>query len=362
MIKKLFLQLLFFLVLLTPSAFSASLKDIECGTATIASSASSTTATVSITDTSKAFLVYSYHGDDGPQRGLVGGTITNGTTLTFSRGGSPTFSIPIKYCVVEFNSGVSVQRGSTLIDADPKNVTITSVNTSKSFLILNGQASAGTTLFSGNTFILGRLSSSTNLELDPNSQDASWTSYWEVVEWDTASVQRINITLTTSATSNTGTISSVNTTQSFLQYSIRPAGNPVAGEYGIRCELTNSTTVTCDRGTGTNTFVAGVDVVTIPEITVQRGNVQFSTTDTTKDVTITSVDTSRAFPLSGHLSLGKSSYTTDESIGPLQASAELTSATNLQLVRTETGSATLDIAWQVVEFTASTTSGGQILN
>ena len=122
-------------------AYAAQLNSVQSGTTTIADGSLSTTVTITSVTTSKAFVVFSARLGSttvAPQNGQVSGQITNATTLTFMRFGT-VGQIDIKWYVAEFSSGVTVQREAQAITVATTNIPITSVDTTKSF-VLNEEA------------------------------------------------------------------------------------------------------------------------------------------------------------------------------------------------------------------------------
>ena len=180
------------------------------GTVQMGGTASSVTATVSpaITDLTKAFLITTYKagigtgagggtgaaistmGADG-QEGLVcvRGTITNTTTLTFTRaaaGANATNdAVDIAWYVVEFTDPSSlVQKGSTTLAAAAASATatLTSIDPTRSFVVLT--TSGGNTAVNnlGDSLIRGEITNATTLTLSRIATVTAATADWFVVE------------------------------------------------------------------------------------------------------------------------------------------------------------------------------------
>ena len=78
-------------VISSASLFAAELYRKQSGTATIAANSTSVTVTISNVAMDQSFLIFSAACDNAnPGEYHIGGTITNSTTLTFSRFGNPT--------------------------------------------------------------------------------------------------------------------------------------------------------------------------------------------------------------------------------------------------------------------------------
>jgi len=236
---------------LASSAQPAVLKSVQTGTATIASTSASTTATLSpAVDTTKAFLVFGVSENNAnPQYGQISGQITNSTTVTFQRDAA-TGAVTVKWYVAEFTSGVTVQRGtsSALNGISSLDIPITSVNTTKSFPLINYRI-AGVT-FGGNDFVKAKLTSSTNLNLALGANGVA-TAFveWQVVQYDYSSVQSGDVTFLYNETSKTATITSVDTTKSWLISSHNCPDGTAANiaQKLVRGRLSDATTLTFDR-------------------------------------------------------------------------------------------------------------------
>ena len=78
---------------------------------------------------------------------------------------------------------------------------------------------------------------------------------------------------------------------------------------------------------------------------IWNGSQAFTSSETQKDVTITTVDTSMSFAVGGSLlKEGKSAYSTNDNPGVSWMTHELTSATNLRITRALTGSAIVTVS------------------
>lgn len=337
---------------------AATLKSVQSGTTTIPVNSNSQTVTITSVDTTKAFLVFSVTTDEAkPNISEVRGQITNATTLTFNRSViNNTPVAKIAWYVAEFTSGVSVQRGSVAMDVTTKNVTITGVTTSRSFPIISYESKSGN--YDATVFIKAKITSSTNLEISNQQADANATVEWQVVDFTGASVQTGDIAFANGDSSKTATLSpSITTSNSWLIYTY----NSVTGtkddnsQKFTRGLITNSTTLTFDRAnTGQSMNLTWYLVEFTDGTTVQQGSQNFTSSDTQKNVTITSVSTTKSLAAGGYFMRGgKTPYTATGNPGVVYFTLELTSSTNLQITRAITGSATADIGWYVVTFNST---------
>ncbi|MCK4820968.1 tail fiber domain-containing protein, partial [bacterium] len=236
----------------------------------------------------------------------------------------------------------------------PKNVTLSAVDTTKSIPILSWR-SAGA-VYDYSDFVKAKITSSTNLELTVVYIYTPLAVEWQVVEFtDGASVQTGDVTFGTVDSSKTANPSSVDTSKSWLMFTYQTdrGTDSNIGQKLVRGVITNSTTLTFDRDSTEQAIVLTWYLIEFTDDTsVQGASENFGTGDTQKDVTITSIDSSDSITAAGgyfHHG-GKSNFTTDDSPKTGRVTLELTSDTNLRLIRGATGSATADIGWFVITF------------
>ena len=111
------------------------LDDIQSGRTTIANGAATTSVTITAVDPTKSFLVFSVRGDAARAGDiLVSGRLANATTLEFDRF-DVNGTMTIEWSVVEFVSGVTVQRGTSTMTTTTVDVPISAVDLGRSFPI-----------------------------------------------------------------------------------------------------------------------------------------------------------------------------------------------------------------------------------
>lgn len=149
-------------------------------------------------------------------------------------------------------------------------------------------------------------------------------------------IQRVNITIGTGATSNTATITSVNTSNSKIVWGgFSVSGDVTPNKCSPRIELTNGTTVTAYRNTSDATHTVIVSATIIEYISgvisaVQRGTAALTSTNTSGTTAVTSSSTS----LSELLCLGQTTdYSTNNNFDSVAARFQQNSATQIQLDR-----------------------------
>jgi hypothetical protein len=151
------------------------LKAVQSGTATLPAATLSTSVTLATAvDPARSFLVFGVaEAENEPQAGQVVGRLSSATTVNFVRNNAAGAAVTIKWYVAEFVTGVSVQRGTTVLPNDtPVSVTIASVDTSRAFPIVT--TLSGGTSFDRNDFIRGKVTGATTLQLshgDTGSRD-----------------------------------------------------------------------------------------------------------------------------------------------------------------------------------------------
>lgn len=163
------------------------------------------------------------------------------------------------------------------------------------------------------------------------------------------SVQHFTITIAASGTSNTATVSAVDTSKSFIIWGgSRSSANNADNTLG-RVELTNSTTLTATRTSGSS----GVDLVisgTLIESShlvssVQRGTISLSGSSAT--ATISSVDTSRTAVTCLGAASGRAAAWTQNSAHPIMS---LTNATTVTAAYNSSASGTTVVSYEAIEF------------
>lgn len=170
------------------------------------------------------------------------------------------------------------------------------------------------------------------------------------------SIQTVAITIGTGATSNTATISSVNTSFAAVIFGgVNSSDTGAVANISLaRVELTNATTVTATRNTSSGSFTVTV-YATIIEFdssmisSVQAGTISFTTAQTTNTATISSVTTSRAVVLFLGAINSSGSLTPTSTIHALT----LTNATTVTADRGTASAVTMTMGYMVVEFQAA---------
>lgn len=341
------------------SFFVQSVQEVE-----ITFSAGSTTGTGTITsvDTTRSIVLLngwrSATNTDLTQL-LCHLQLTNATTVTATRNTGTNASI-VRATVIQFKASAvsSVQQGTiSLGTTTSATATITSVDTARSVAVFLG-ALENHTAASDRAFCAITLTDATTVTA--NRQDAftnTATVGYVVIEFASgvvSSVEKVSITIAAGATSNTATITSVDTARSVLFF----GGNtlPDAQNAEISCTrvaLTNSTTVTANRNTlhATTTCTIKCTVVQFAAgriASIQRGTSTISASSGSTDTTINKVTTSRAWANYLGFTTTSTSIFDENDVFP---TLSLLSSTSLRIQRGNTsGSPTITVSYEIVEF------------
>jgi hypothetical protein len=329
---------------------ATTVKNVQSGSVTMNPSLSNVALTA--VDMGRTFVLCNNRTDDGDdpdQR--VTCELTSATNLQIRSEDSDSDNI-VQWHVVEFTSGVAVQRGVENISSGTgtRTVTISAVNQAKSFVLISERIDEGNTNRDERWTFSARLSNPTTLELRRNETGRAVTVAWQVIQMQDATVQSGLTTINNNSTTATATIGAVDVTRTFLVFSRRAENsiNGREGRYQVRGELTNATTLTFTRaGDSDDVDIAWFAVTLNDGTTVQRGTTTLANNNDTANVALASaIVPNRSFPIisvSGGLD-NNSGHLDDTSI-----TADLTSTTNLRLERdsnADSGNAT--VAWFVV--------------
>lgn len=247
----------------------------------------------------------------------------------------------------------SIQRGTITIAAGATTgtATISSVTTSRAFLIICGYTTDNTSENGAEVMPRITLTNATTITATRNTSDAVFGIVVRYVIIDPTSTlvesaQYGTITIT-SGTTNTATITSVDTARSAVFYlgnTTNSTTNTFSRSTGVT--LTNATTVTanCESSSTTTTSFVVVQFASGIISSVQKVSDAYTTSNTTDTKTITSVTTSRTMIAYG----GQTCTSNRLDIGAY--TLELTSSTNINLIRGSTNASSRTAYYTVVEF------------
>ncbi len=208
----------------------------------------------------QSFLIFNTrHNSNRPVGSMVRGRIATPGTLEFVRvtnEGTPV-PITIRWYVVEFSSGVRVQRGSINQTATVMNVPLATpvASLAQAFVTWSKTPGIGDGIWGQDDPILGDLTATNNLQFRVDNANGNHVIWWQVIEFTNPAdilVQRG----TTSLTGGGGGGSSVNvtlptpvdTTKTFVLVGYRTGGTGSdVGRRMLRARLLNPTTINIDR-------------------------------------------------------------------------------------------------------------------
>jgi hypothetical protein len=338
-------------------------KSKQSGVVTLTAASTSVNVAITSVDTAKSFLKYTWSGagDRDSKHLLIYGYMNTATQLVFGKeeaGGTPQ-DVTIQWQVMEYTSGVTVQRGAatTWTANTDKDVTITAVDTTKSFLILNVTGSWNYGV-DGSSLITAALTSTTNLRLRQYRTNAlsSMICYWQVVQYDDCTVAFYEKTAT--GTSDTISITSVNTAKSML---IVTYGTEDDFSYSEDMHwityFSNATTIQLTRKTddAVNNYFKMYVVTFTDSTVVTRGTIAFGTGDTSKTAAISVSDTSKTFINGTGSTYGTNALTTGSTgaIPSILISVALTNSTTITGARYQTDTLAVTFYFEIIEYISS---------
>jgi hypothetical protein len=341
------------------TSFIDSIEEIEI---TLAGGSTTGTATITSVDTSRTVILFngwrSNINSDLTQL-LCYLQLTNSTTVTATRNTGTNAAI-VRATVVQFKSTAvsSVQYGTISMGTSTSaTATITSVNTARSIAFYLGNMANNTatsdrdlcdvTLTNATTVTASRGDAFTNTA----------TVGFVVVEFQAAyvdSVQQVSITIAAGSTSNTASISSIDTSRSVLVFK----GNTMTDAQNAntalaRVSLTNATTVTATRNTSSASFPTSVKATVIQFASgvihsIQRGTITIATSSASQVDSITAIDTAKTAIFYGGVTSTSTSIFDENSVFP---TISLSSTTTITATRGNADAASsLTVAYQVVRF------------
>jgi hypothetical protein len=224
--------------------------------------------------------------------------------------------------VVEFLSGVSVQRGSVqppgALNPADTDVPLAAVNLSKSFPLISYRTNGST--YDGGDFVRAKLTSTTNLRLLINDADTNAWVEWQVVEYIDASVQTGDVFFNSGDGSLTATLSpSLVPGKSWLIYTYQETGGGTPSDIGEKLVgglVTDATTLTFDRNnTGASLDLTWYLVEFTDGTIVRHASEGFSSADTQRNVALSPpIAASESIAVGGYFGRGGRSPTMSTTI------------------------------------------------
>lgn len=326
---------------------------------TIATGATSNTATITSVDTTKAWIWYcgqNWSAGTGSNTHVSRCDLTGATTVTAQRNSSSgTDTATVRGYVFETTASLiaSVQPGTISVTATNATGTATVSATTKGVVFHLGVTSNSSTSVLGN-FENALDLSGTTVTATRGSTTGTMTVGFVVVDFQSAIIQNIqqqSKTLTSNSTSDTDTISAVTTANTLLIWNGIFSNSSIEANSYYNTVLTNTTTVTLNR-TGTSTTSRTIKYTALEFITgvlnVKREGTTAIASAASADSAITSVDVTKALLCYCGFS------TTASTASEVLATAKLLDATTVRAQKGVAGSTTSTPAWMVPEFTTGT--------
>ncbi|MBE7439779.1 MAG: hypothetical protein HS115_15080 [Spirochaetales bacterium] len=342
------------LVRITDNDISPITGNVQSGTQAMGGSASVDVAITAVNLSRSFALCYFMTGSSNPQT-VPTCQLTSTTNLQI-RTGAALSATTVSWYVVQFASGAAVQRNSlNMASGDStSNVTITSVDTTKAFVIVYARMNDSSVGNDERRTVKARLTSSTNLEISRRESGSAIDIEWQVVELDGASVKAGQATIGSGASSVIAPVAPVNAGSSFLIFNLAAdsATNGVEEEYQVRGQINDSTSITFARESSVarTVEISYFLVEMLNGTSIQRGSVAaVSSTATQFDSAIpVPVTVNRTVPFVSVSATGSGSSDLDS--GSFMAT--LTSSTNIRLTRASSENRTAHMEWYTMEFTA----------
>lgn len=345
----------------TLPCFDARLGLVQKGQHTSATNGT-TSIPIGTVDPAKSFLVFSASSNSNePDESIVMGELASSTSIEFTRtsNGAPPADIVVEWSVVEYDCGVSVQRGiTTSTGAATVDTAINSIDPTSSFALLSSSSTAGASDFGGDQMRTVELVDDTTLRMTSSTSiPAGVDLAWQVVTFDAgdASTQQMPAALANGVGTTMVTLSStVDVRSSAVFASARWAGSGVdIGDRAVRVRLVDGDTVEVTRSIADGQIDVVIQVVEFTDgTTVRHGVIDLPAAQTTATVPIPPVQPSRSTVLStvqtpSSSSGGSTAASTDDVIGEASARMRLADPRAVELTRGASSDAA-SFAWQVI--------------
>ncbi len=338
---------------------------------TIASGQTNGTDTISSVDTSKTAIFFSYQMFGGRRQTDITNSVddthirvdlTDATTVTAVRNTGAAFAITVICTVVEYKSDAvdSIQQGTITMTTTNVSATdtISSVTTARSAVVYNGQSSINSTISFGQSALDLSLTNATTVTATRDVATSTTTIVnYVVIEFATGivdSIQEFTVIIAEDLdTTNTATISSVDTSRSFIfpgGIKTTNAGSVELDDSVCYAELTNATTVTATRNAtnAINPTISGtvVEFAAGKINSIQRGVATIEGANASDDVTVSAIVVANSVVNA----LSSTSTSTSNIDSEEQTfTIEIINATTIRATRNVTGRDVI-FSWELVEY------------
>lgn len=335
-------------------AAPAVLKRMQTGTITLTNVLTGR-GTIAAVDPTKSFVVATGAVNTAnPRTSLYTAQLTDGTTVTATRSLSNATAFNIRYYVLEFSSGVSVQRGLGTLVTTNNNITLSSVGTLANAFVIMTYRNNANGAFSTDDFTRSDLTSTTNLAVQSRGTSATGVFEYQVVTHLNAAVQRGTVEFGTTTASVTAPVSGIDPSRAWLYHNCDSDAGVTAriGQKAVLGIPTDSSTLTFSRDVTGQAMTCNWQVIEFNDNTrVQHGTLVLAQGTGSGTVTLGApAIVNSTLPIGGwNNSCGRSNFQSTDNVGPLFGNFVLTSPTSLVITRPNTGSLAV-IPWRTISF------------
>ncbi|MFT6438052.1 MAG: hypothetical protein ACJAVI_006138, partial [Candidatus Azotimanducaceae bacterium] len=360
------------IIVFVPLTQAAVVNSVQSGT-TSSTGNGTLTVNVASVDTSKSFLIFqTRHASNRPVGSTIRGELASSTQLEFTHVSNENATIEIQWYLIEYTSGVSVQRGSTTQSSTNVSVNLgtTLGSTSDAFLLYSKTVRNTDSAYGNDDPITGIITATNQIQFEANSSNSDHIIEWQVVEFTDNSINVQtgieSITQDSGITVTDNLSSTVDLDSTILLAGWRSSGGGSdIDERLITAGFPSNNTVQFTRG---NNGDDDVDKITYQVIeftdgtAVQSGMANFASGETSKSVVISSVDTSMAVALAtiqagDGQNKGNTEYSDNDITGEGSFTLSFASSTSLTIQRNSSNSAST-LNWQTIDFSASSDGDG----
>jgi hypothetical protein len=278
---------------------------------------------------------------------------STGASVTIQAGVANSSTV-VNWYVVEFASGAFIQRGNTSLASSDLNATITlstAIDLSRTFIIAYSRTTSTGTNIDEQRTVKARFLSTTSIEVSRNESGIPVTIEWQAIQLDGGRVQSGVANILAGANSSSVSISAVNLSNSFILLNLS-AGASINGaetDYYVQASYSSTTGLTFSRkGTNSSVDVSWFAIEMVDGTTVQSGSVNVSSTSTSANASLSSVDSSKTMIVSSYqIETGDSAVTTQDS-GTFSSS--FLDSTTIQFSRGNAETNASIISWFAVQF------------
>jgi len=210
---------------------------------------------------------------------------SSGTQVVVEKGGTSS-NVTTNYYVMNFSSGISVQRGATTLSSSTGSVTLSqTVNLNKAFIISYARTTSSGATDDNLKQVKATFTDATHLGFSCSGCTTTTTIEWQVVQWHSSSVISGNATIANGSTSITANLgSAVDLSKSFLVFNHSYAPNGGVGEeqnYFTSGTFSTTSQLSFQRGFTQGTIDIQYFVVSVPSgLTVKSNNFILSSSET----------------------------------------------------------------------------------